>query len=165
MTRPATALNATPFTGRTPRRAGDMAVESHGIAPVPADQRYGTPGRLFPLWFAPQINMTCVFTGALIGALGLGFWLSMLAMIIGTVIGSLVVGYLSTWGPRTGTAQLPGARMAFGGLIAVPAALQWLSAVAWDALVGLFGGEALAVLLDIPFWAAVLIVLGVQGAV
>src|SRR4029077_19028539 len=33
------------------------------------------------------------------------------------------------------------------------------------ALVGLFGGEALAVLLGIPFWVAVLIVLGVQGAV
>jgi NCS1 family nucleobase:cation symporter-1 len=32
-------------------------------------------------------------------------------------------------------------------------------------LVGLFGGEALAVLLGIPFWVAVLIVLGVQGAV
>ena len=142
-----------------------MSVETHGIAPIPADRRYGTPGRLFTVWFAPQINMTCVFTGAMIGALGLGFWLALLAMVVGTVLGSLVVGYLSTLGPRTGTAQLPGARMAFGGLIVVPAVLQWLSSVAWDALVGLFGGEALAVLLDIPFWVAVLIVLGVQGAV
>ena len=165
MTPPATALTASSFTGRTPSRAGDMSVETHGIAPVPADRRYGTPGRLFTVWFAPQINMTCVFTGAMIGALGLGFWLAMLAMLVGTVLGSLVVGYLSTLGTRTGTAQLPGARMAFGGLIAVPAVLQWLSSVAWDALVGLFGGEALAVLLGIPFWAAVLIVLGVQGAV
>jgi NCS1 family nucleobase:cation symporter-1 len=96
MTPPSTALTAAPFTGRTPSGAGDMSVETHGIAPVPADRRYGTPGRLFTVWFAPQINMTCVFTGAMIGALGLGFWLSMLAMIIGTVLGSLVVGYLST---------------------------------------------------------------------
>ena len=86
-------------------------------------------------------------------------------MVIGTVLGSLVVGYLSTWGPRTGTAQLPNSRMAFGGGVVLPAALQWLSSIAWDALVGLFGGEALAVLLDIPFWIAVLIVLGVQGVV
>ena len=43
--------------------------------------------------------------------------------------------------------------------------LQWLSSIAWDALAGLFGGEALAVLLGIPFWLAVLIVLVVQGAV
>ena len=86
-------------------------------------------------------------------------------MVIGTVLGSLVVGYLSTWGPRTGTAQLPNSRMAFGGGVVLPAALQWLSSIAWDGLVGLFGGEALAVLLGIPFWVAVLIVLAVQGVV
>jgi NCS1 family nucleobase:cation symporter-1 len=76
-----------------------------------------------------------------------------------------VVAYLSTWGPRTGTAQLPNSRMAFGAGVVLPGALQWLSSIAWDALVGLFGGEALAVLLGIPFWSAVLIVLAVQGAV
>lgn len=159
------ALDAEPFRGRTPSGAGDLRVETHGIAPVGADARYGSPRRLFTVWFAPQVNMTGVFTGALAIALGLGFWLGMLAMLIGTVLGSLVVGYLSTWGPRTGTAQLPTGRMAFGGTVALPAALQWLSSIAWDALVGLFGGEALSVLLGIPFWVAVLIVLGVQGVV
>lgn len=142
-----------------------MSVETHGITPVAEDQRYGTPGRLFTVWFAPQVNMTGVFTGTLAIVFGLGFWLGLLAMVIGTVLGSLVVGYLSTWGPRTGTGQLPNSRMAFGPAVVLPAALQWLSSIAWDALVGLFGGEALAVLLDIPFWIAVLIVLGVQGAV
>lgn len=162
---PQPALTAAQFTGRTPRGAGDMSVETHGIAPISAEQRYGSPRRLFTVWFAPQINMSCVFTGALIASLGLGFWLSVLAMVIGTVLGSLVVGYLSTLGPRTGTAQLPAARMVFGGAVMLPAALQWLSSVAWDGLVGLFGGEALAALLGIPFWVAVLIVLGVQGVV
>src|SRR6185312_8837320 len=42
---------------------------------------------------------------------------------------------------------------------------QWLSSIAWAALAGLFGAEALAVLLGIPFWIAVLIVLGAQGVV
>lgn len=55
--------------------------------------------------------------------------------------------------------------MAFGGLVVVPGLLQWGSSIAWDALVGLFGGEALAALLGIPFWSAVLIVLAVQGVV
>ncbi|MGH3580830.1 MAG: purine-cytosine permease family protein [Mycobacterium sp.] len=158
-------LNAEPFSGRTPSGAGDLSVETHGIAPVTAEQRYGTPGRLFTVWFAPQVNMTGVFTGTLAITLGLGFWLGLVAMVIGTVLGGLVVGYLSTWGPRTGTAQLPAARLAFGPGVVLPAALQWLSSIAWDALVGLFGGEALSVLLGIPFWAAVLIVLAIQGAV
>ena len=55
--------------------------------------------------------------------------------------------------------------MSFGGGVVLPAALQWLSSIAWDALVGLFGGEALAVLLGVPLWIAVLIVLVVQGVV
>lgn len=159
------ALTGEVFSGHQPSGVGDLSVETHGIAPISGDHRYGSPGRLFTVWFAPQVNMSGVFTGTLAIVLGLGFWLGLLAMVIGTVLGSLVVGYLSTWGPRTGTGQLPNARMAFGGTVVVPAALQWLSSIAWDALVGLFGGEALSVLLGIPFWVAVLIVLGVQGVV
>jgi NCS1 family nucleobase:cation symporter-1 len=158
------ALTEPTFSGHSPARAGDLSVETHGIAPIAEDQRYGSPIRLFTVWFAPQVNMTGIFTGALAIVLGLGFWLGLLAMVIGTVLGSLVVGYLSTWGPRTGTGQVPNSRMAFGGGVVLPAALQWLGSIAWDALVGLFGGEALAVLLGIPFWIAVLIVMGVQGA-
>jgi len=159
------ALTEPTFSGHRPAAAGDLSVETHGIARIAKDQRYGTPARLFTVWFAPQVNMTGVFTGTLAIVLGLGFWLGLLAMVIGTVLGSLVVAYLSTWGPRTGTGQLPNSRMAFGGGVVLPGALQWLSSIAWDALVGFFGGEALAVLLGIPFWIAVLIVLGVQGAV
>lgn len=159
------ALNASTFSGRRPTGSGDLSVETHGIAPLAADQRYGHPARLFTVWFAPQVNMTGVFTGTLAITLGLGFWLGLLAMVIGTVLGSAVVAYLSTWGPRTGAGQLPNARMAFGGLVVVPGILQWGSSIAWDALVGLFGGEALATLLGIPFWSAVLIVLAVQGVV
>jgi nucleobase:cation symporter-1, NCS1 family len=160
-----TALTADVFSGHRPTASGDLSVETHGIAPILENQRYGRPGRMFTVWFAPQVTMTGVFTGTLAVALGLGFWLGMLAMTIGTVLGSLVVGYLSTWGPRTGTAQLPNSRMAFGGAVVLPAVLQWLSSIAWDGLVGLFGGEALAVLLGIPFWGGVLIVLVLQGAV
>lgn len=158
-------LAADVFVGRRPTGAGDLSVETHGIAPIPADHRYGSAGRLFTVWFAPQVNMTGVFTGTLAIVLGLGFWLGLLAMVTGTLLGALVVGYLSTWGPRTGAGQLPNARMAFGGTVVVPASLQWVSSIAWDALVGLFGGEALSALLGIPFWAAVAIVLGVQGVV
>ena len=107
-----------------------------------------------------------MFTGTLAIVLGLGFWLGLLAMVIGTVLGSLVVGYLSTWGPRTGTGQLPNSRMAFGGGVVLPAG----AAMAFVDRMGRAGrvcsaGEALAALLGIPFWVAVLIVLAVQGAV
>ncbi len=159
------ALADDAFTGRMPSRPGDLSVETHGIAPIPAANRYGSARRLFTVWFAPQVTMTVVFTGTLAMVLGLGFWLGLLAMIIGTVLGSLPVAYLSTWGPRTGTAQLPNARMAFGPVVTVVALLQWLSSIAWDGLLGLFGAEALAALIDVPFPLAVVLVLAVQGVV
>ena len=129
-----------------------MSVETHGIAPIAGGPalRHAAPAVLGVVRAAGQHDGG--FTGTVAIVLGLGFWLGLLAMVIGTVFGSLAVGYLSTWGPRTGTGQLPNSRMAFGGGVVVPAALQWLSSIGWDALVGLFGGEALAALLGLPFW-------------
>src|SRR6476660_1138848 len=121
------ALTEPTFAGHRPAAAGDLSVETHGIAPIAEDQRYGTPSRLFAVWFAPQVNMTGVFPGTLAIVLGLGFWLGLLALGIGSVLGALIVAYLSTWGPRTGTGQLPNSQMAFGGGVVVPATLQWLS--------------------------------------
>ncbi|HEY2280676.1 MAG TPA: cytosine permease, partial [Streptosporangiaceae bacterium] len=94
------ALVATTFGGRMPSSSGDLAIETHGIAPIPEDNRYGSVRRLFTVWFAPQMNVTGVFTGSLAIVFGLGFWLGLLAMVIGTILGSLPVAYLSTWGPR-----------------------------------------------------------------
>ena len=96
-------LNKSAFRGNRPERVDDLSVESHGIAPLGEDQRYDTPAGLFTVWFAPQVNITAVFTGALAIVLGLGFWLGLLAMVIGTMLGTILVAYLSTWGPRTGT--------------------------------------------------------------
>jgi NCS1 family nucleobase:cation symporter-1 len=157
-------LGAEVFGGRMPTGGRDLAIETHGIAPVPEGNRFGRPWRLFSVWFAPNLTMTAVFTGTLAASYGLGFWTGLAAMLAGTVLGSLPVAYLSTWGPRTGTGQLPLARLAFGGGVVLPGLVQWLGSIAWDALVGLFGGEALAELTGLPFWAAVLIVLVLQCA-
>jgi NCS1 family nucleobase:cation symporter-1 len=158
----ARSLSAASFGGRMPARSGDISVETHGITPIPESNRYGSARRLFTVWFAPNVNMTGVFSGTLAIVLGLGFWLGLLAMVIGTVIGSLPVAYLSTWGPRTGTGQLPLSRLAFGDGVVLPGVVQWLSSIAWDALVGLFGGEALSTLLHIPFVIGVALVLVLQ---
>ena len=43
------ALEASTFGGRMPAGSGDLAIETHGITPVPEDNRYGSVRRLFPL--------------------------------------------------------------------------------------------------------------------
>ena len=153
------------FDGVRPRRPGDLALESQGMAPIPADARYGSVWRMFTVWFTPNMELSGVFAGTLAVVLGLGFWPGLAAIVLGTVIGSVPVALLCTWGPQTGTGQVPLARLPFGKTIVLPATVQWLSSIAWDALVGLFGGEAAALLLGIPFWAGAAIVLALEGLV
>ncbi|MYR61807.1 cytosine permease, partial [Streptomyces sp. SID625] len=152
------------FDGRMPTAPGDLRVEARGIAPVPEDARYGSPARLFTVWFAPNLTMTGVFTGTVGITLGLDFPTALAAVVLGTLLGAVPTAYLGTWGSRTGAAQLPLARLAFGRAVTVPGALQWLSSIAWDALIGLFGGDALARLCGWPFWAGVLVMMAGQGA-
>ncbi|WP_328885719.1 purine-cytosine permease family protein [Streptomyces sp. NBC_00316] len=154
----------TVFDGRMPAAPGDLRVEAHGIEPVPESNRYGGPGRLFTVWFAPNLTMTGLFTGTVGIALGLDFATALAAVVLGTVLGAVPTAYLGTWGSRTGAGQLPLARLAFGRAVAVPGILQWLSSVAWDALIGLFGGDALARLCGWPFWLGVLVMMVAQGA-
>ncbi|MGW7268598.1 purine-cytosine permease family protein [Streptomyces sp. NPDC054842] len=151
------------FDGRMPAAPGDLRVEARGIAPVPEDARYGGPGRLFTVWFAPNLTMTGVFTGTVGAALGLDFATALAAVVLGTLLGAVPTAYLGTWGSVTVTAQLPLSRLAFGPAVVLPGALQWLSSIAWDALIGLFGGDALAQLCGWPFWAGVLVVMAAQG--
>ena len=153
------------FEGVRPTHTGDLALESQGIAPIPADSRYGGVHRMFTVWFTPNMELSGVFTGTLAVVFGLGFQLGLVAIIVGTIIGSLPVAILCTWGPRTGTAQVPLARLPFGKTIVLPGTVQWLSSIAWDALVGLFGGQAAQLLFHVPFWLGVAIVLMLEGAV
>ena len=153
------------FEGVRPSRTGDMALESQGMAPIPEDNRYGGVYRMFTVWFTPNMELSGVFAGTLAVVFGLGFRLGLLAIVLGTVIGSIPVAILCTWGPTTGTAQVPLARLPFGKTIVLPGTVQWLSSIAWDALVGLFGGEAAQLLFHVPFWIGVAIVLVLEGAV
>jgi NCS1 family nucleobase:cation symporter-1 len=153
------------FRGTRPHREGDRSLETHGMSPIPEDQRYGAAWRNFTVWFAPNMELSGVFTGTLAFTLGLGFWPGFIAIVLGVILGALPVALLATWGPKTGMGQLPLARLPFGKTIAVPAAVQWLSSVAWDALVGLFGGEAAQLLFHVPFWLGVIVVLALQGAI
>jgi NCS1 family nucleobase:cation symporter-1 len=153
------------FEGVRPRRTGDLALEGQGIAPIPEDSRYGSVGRMFTVWFTPNMELSGVFAGTLAVVFGLGFPLGVIAIVLGTIIGSIPVAVLCTWGPRTGTGQVPLARMPFGKSIVLPGTVQWLSSIAWDALVGLFGGEAAQLLFGIPFWVGVAIVLGIEGVI
>jgi nucleobase:cation symporter-1, NCS1 family len=156
-----------PQAGEMPSREGDFTIEGHGFEPIPESARYGSLARVFTVWFTPNLVPAAFFIGTLVTLdfLKLGLVTSILAIVVGNIIGSYVVGLLSTMGPRLGLAQIPAARLPFGKSIVVPGILNWLSCIGWDAVNNVFGAIAVTLLVPaIPFWLALAVIVILQGA-
>ncbi len=153
------------YEGAMPTREGQATLEMHGMAPIPSDNRYGRLHRIFTVWFTPNLVPAGFFIGTLGTAsyIGTGFALGVVAIVLGTLLGGLLVSILGTWGPVTGVGQIPLARLTFGKTVLVPGVLQWLSTIAWDAINAIFAAQAIHLLIHVPFWLGLVIVLGMQG--
>ena len=150
-----------------PRGSGDLTVEARGMEPIPTTNRYGSPWRIFSVWFAPNLVPPAFFVGTLAAAdfLQLGFTSGLLAIILGNLIGSSVVGLLITMGPKTGMAQLPFSRLPFGKSIVLPGAINWLACIAWDAFDSIFGAAAISLLTGLPFWVGLAAIIVAQAVI
>jgi nucleobase:cation symporter-1, NCS1 family len=148
-----------------PSREGDLSLEGHGMDPIPASARYGSDTRVFTVWFTPNLVPAAFFLGTLAAAdfIGLGFWTSLAAIVVGNVVGSILVGLLATMGPKTGMAQMPLARLAYGKSIVVPGLLNWLSCIGWDGINSVFGAAAISILTGLPFVVSLVIIVICQG--
>src|SRR3989442_12021601 len=113
--------DAMPLAGM-PTHEGDLSIEAHGMEPIPEGSRYGSIGRVFTVWFTPNLVPAAFFIGTLAAAsfLQVGFVTGVIAIVLGNLIGSVLVGILGTMGPATGMAQMPLARLAFGKSIVLP---------------------------------------------
>src|SRR6187551_1291661 len=150
-----------------PSRSGDLTMESWGMEPIPTTNRYGSAARIFSVWFAPNLVPPAFFLGTLAAAdfLQLGFMSGLLAIILGNLIGSSLVGLMITMGPKTGMAQLPFARLPFGKSIVLPAGINWLACIAWDAFDSVFGAAAISLLTGLPFVFSLLIIIVGQAII
>ena len=148
-----------------PTREGDLSIEGHGMEPIPASARYGSVSRVFTVWFTPNLVPAAFFLGTLAAAsfIGLGFWTSIAAIVVGNIVGSILVGLLATMGPKTGMAQMPLARLAYGKSIVVPGLLNWLSCIGWDGINSVFGAAAISILTGLPFIVSLIAIVLCQG--
>jgi NCS1 family nucleobase:cation symporter-1 len=149
-----------------PTHAGDLSIEGRGIEPIPADARYGSLGRIFTVWFTPNLVPAAFVIGTLAAAdfLQIGFVTGILAILVGNLVGSILVGVLGTMGPKTGMAQMPLARAAYGKSIVLPGLLNWLSCIGWDGINSVFGAAALSLLTGLDFVIALVIIVLIQAA-
>ncbi|MFI7588735.1 purine-cytosine permease family protein [Spongisporangium articulatum] len=137
------------------------AVEPGGIERVPASERHGSPIQLLWTWSSPNLEFATVFVGVLgVAVFGLSFWQAAAALVLGSAVGGLTHGVLSSWGPRAGLPQMVLSRTGFGflgnllpaGLNAVMAGAGWFAvnsvsgALALSALTGLSGKLCLVII-------------------
>jgi purine-cytosine permease-like protein len=86
------------------------AVEPGGAEFIPLNERHGHPLQLFWTWTSPNLEFATVFVGVLaVAAFGLNFWQAVLAIVIGSGVGSVTHGVLSARGPEPGSASATGA--------------------------------------------------------
>lgn len=124
MTDPTTTLSSGTLT----------SVEQRGIEPVPHDERNGSPGALFWVWFAANISILGLPLGAtLVAFQGLTIWQALLVAVIGAAGSFAVVGVVSIAGRRGGAPGLTLSRAVFGvrGNIG-PTAVSLLSRLGWE---------------------------------
>jgi NCS1 family nucleobase:cation symporter-1 len=148
-----------------PTREGDLSIEGRGIEPIPESARYGSVNRVFTVWFTPNLVPAAFFLGLLAAAdfLQVGFWTGLVAIIVGNLAGSVLVGLLAQMGPATGMAQMPLSRLAYGKSIVLPALLNWISCIGWDGINSVFGAAALSILTGLPFIGSLVIIVIAQG--
>ncbi|MDG6910081.1 MAG: cytosine permease [Nitrososphaerota archaeon] len=112
-------------------------VERTGIEHVTDDQRHGSPGRVFTLWFAANLTIADYVIGVLCvlpGGYGFGLTVSQAVpiLLVGNLLGGLFVGLAAAMGPALGFPQIVSSRASFGRLgNYLPGALNWVSTVGW----------------------------------
>lgn len=143
-------------------------VEPGGIEPIPLEHRHGSPWQLLATWSSPNLEFATIFVGFIaVAYFGLSPWQAVAALLLGNFLGGLTQGYLSTWGPREGLAQMLLGRTAFGfwGNL-IPSALNTaMAGLGWFAVNSISGAFALATLTGLPVWLTLLIVVVVEVTV
>lgn len=142
-----------------------VAVEPGGVEAIPEGERHGRPIQLLWTWASPNFEFATIAVGILsVLAFGLTFWQAVAAIVLGTLLGSVSLGVLSTWGPKDGLAQMVLSRTAFGyrGNI-LPAGLNSLTAgIGWFAVNSISGALALAALTGLPAFLCLVVVVAAQ---
>src|SRR5437667_5100830 len=113
-----------------------LKVETHGIDAIPDAERHGRPRELGFLWAGAFVNYASLLTASLLTTYyGLGVWDGLLAVLIGTLAGAVILGLLSNTGPKSGQPQIVFTRRIFGNRGAYPGAVLTLFlGVGWFAV-------------------------------
>jgi nucleobase:cation symporter-1, NCS1 family len=120
-------------------------IEIRSIDYVPLSERHGKVWHLGPLWFMSNAQIATLAVGLISISEGASLFWSVLAVVAGTLIGTLFMAFHSAQGPQLGLPQMIQSRPQFGYIGAL---LVWLFAYVQYAGFNVFntilGGEAMS---------------------
>ncbi len=109
-----------------------VAIDQHGIEPIPDGDRDSTAWQQFWIWFGANVSPLAWVVGAIGPQLGLSLIQSIVIMVVGQAAGALIFGVFTLMGKRTGVAQFTLGRMAFGRRgNNLPSIINGLITLAW----------------------------------
>jgi len=143
----------------------ESGIEQHGIERVPPSQRHDM--RIFDnftMWLSANLVLSTVALGTLaVPIFQMGFWDSVLAIVLFNILGVLPVGFFATLGPKLGLRQMTISRFAFGmGGGAFMALFNVAACIGWSAVNVIVGAQLITALShgSVPAWAGILIIAG-----
>ena len=120
-------------------------IEVRSIDYVPLNERHGKVWHLGPLWFMSNAQIATLAVGLISISEGASLFWSVVAIVVGVLVGTLFMAFHSAQGPQLGLPQMIQSRPQFGY---VGALLVWLFAYVQYAGFNVFntilGGEAMS---------------------
>ena len=140
----------------------DTGFEQTGIERVAESERGHTQlmDTMWLWWSANSVVATVALGALAFDFFNLGFWGVIAVIVVFNVLGALPVAFLSTLGPKTGLAQMPLSRFAFGFQGAkLPSIFNAIACIGWSAVNVVIGASLLVAWSAgaVPLWAAMLI--------
>jgi nucleobase:cation symporter-1, NCS1 family len=87
------------------------------IQPIPLDQRHGTYGDLFTVWFGSNLMLLTIVTGGLaVTVFALSFTWAVVGLAVGNLVGAVFMALHAAQGPTLGVPQMVQTRGQFGSL-------------------------------------------------
>lgn len=134
------------------------SIEVRSIDYVPDSERHGGLVSQFTLWLAANLQITAIVTGALAVVFGRDVFWSLVALLLGQLIGGAVMALHAAQGPQLGLPQMISCRVQFGIYGAViPIVAVCLMYIGFSASGCVLAGQAVSRLLHVGDTAGILL--------
>ena len=138
-----------------------MPIEKLGIDRIdPTDRHDARVFDNFTLWLSANLVVSTISVGTLaVTIFKMGFWDSVLSILLFTTLGVLPVAFFATLGPKLGLRQMTITRFSFGWVGAsIMAMFNVAACLGWSAVDVIVGAQLIAQITHAPIWVGIVII-------